>query len=111
MAKKFIITAEKFIMGNVDFHKDLVSRMRTDTFPTLGGGRWDADKDKKILYLWGESHDFGFARPEQIKTAMESEETFMSQSLHGFQVKYSGITSYTLPDLDTFTDLLIIDND
>lgn len=111
MAKKFIINKEKFIMGNVDFHKDLVSRMTDINLPTLGGGRWDADKDKKVLYLWGASFDFGYAKPEQIKTAMESEETWISQSLHGFQVKHSPIISDTLPDLETFVDLLIINND
>jgi len=111
MARKFIITAEKFIMGNVSYHNELVPRISNEKIPVLGGGRWDVDKEKKIVYLWGASMDYGFAYPEQIKKAMLSEETWISQSLHEFQVKHSPIISDQLPDLDTFTDLLVIDND
>lgn len=98
-------------MGNVGYHSELASRLDKQTLPVLGGGRWDVDPEKKIVYLWGASMDFGYAKPEYIKTAMESEETWISQSLHGFQVKHSPIISDTLPDLETFVDLLVIDND
>ncbi len=108
MAKKFIITKDKFIMGNVGYHADLASRLNKETLPVLGGGRWDVDKDEKILYLWGASVDYGFAEPGQIRKALESEETFISPSLDEFKVLHSSIISDYIPDKETFTELLIL---
>lgn len=98
-------------MGNVGYHSELASKLNIETLPVLGGGRWDVDQEKKIVYLWGASMDYGFADPKQIKRAMLSEETWISQSLHQFQVKHSPIISDYLPDSETFVDLLVIDND
>jgi hypothetical protein len=108
MARKFIITPSRFVMGNVDFHKELVPRMAKDDEPVLGGGRWETDKEKRVLFLWGISSDFGFAQPEQIKKAIESPETWISQSLLGWKVMHSGLVSNDLPSMEHFTDLTVV---
>lgn len=95
-------------MGNVGYHADLASRLDKETLPVLGGGRWEADPDKKILYLWGASVDYGFAEPGQIRRAIQSPETWISNSLNEFSVMHSGIISDYKPDEETFTQLLVI---
>lgn len=109
MARKFIVTIDRFVMGNVDYHKDLVSRGSGDASkPVLGGGRWETDNDNNILYLWGSSVDYGWASPEQVKRAIESEETYISHSMEGWQIKYSGIISNDMPEISSFIDLMLV---
>lgn len=123
MARKFIISEDRFIMGNVTLHMDLIPHKRTQdrmsgfqinsnprdhSFRVLGGGRWDTDKENKILYLWGASVDYGYAEPAQIKRAIESPETFISSSMEGWDVLHSPIISDQIPELETFTKLTVV---
>lgn len=123
MARKFIISMDRFLMGNVELHMDLMPRKKEsdpvsglslnvsgkDThFQVLGGGRWHTDKEKKILYLWGESIDFGYAEPLAIKRAIESPETFVSPTMEGWIVMHSPVISNNMPDEDTFEKLTVI---
>lgn len=116
MARKFLLLNGAFRMGNVSYHKDLLPQKASSIHSmfnrpkvqepepvTKGGGRWDTDNEKKILFLWGSSMDFGYAEPEEIKKALESEGTWISQSLNGYQVMHSPVHSDILPKLDTFT--------
>lgn len=117
MARKFLIIDGTFRFGNVDYHKDLLPKKGNSQSlmshvlspvkqvdPIIsGGGRWSVDNGKKILYLWGSSMDFGYAKPEDIKKAIESEDTWISQSLNGFEVMHSPMHSDGLPPADTFT--------
>ena len=95
-------------MGNVGYHSDLASRLDKETLPVLGGGRWDVDHEKKIFYLWGASVDYGYAQPEQIKRAIQSPDTWISNSLNDFEVMHSPIISDYAPDEETFTKLLVL---
>lgn len=125
MARKFIITDNKFLYGNVELHMELVPRkprarvglstfgppqssQADDTIKVLGGGRWHPDAENKILYLWGASTDFGYAEPELIKKAIASPETWMSLSMEGWQIKHSPIIANNLPEVSTFTDLMLV---
>lgn len=126
MARKFIITDNKFLYGNVELHMELIPRERAshsrlpfhssmttrpkadESVKVLGGGRWHTDNENKILYLWGASTDFGYADPEQIKKAIESPETWISLSMTGWQIKHSVIISNELPSLESFVDLMLI---
>lgn len=121
MARKFIISEDKFIMGNVELHMDLIPRQQPNThnnpfhkapkeepMVVLGGGRWETDNDNKILYLWGASTDYGYAEPEKIKHAIASPETWISQSMTGWQIKHAPIIINTLPDLSAFVDLMLV---
>jgi len=58
--QKFTIGEEKdFRMGRVIFHKDLDPNAQ-------GGGYWFYDKEKKTVYLYSTSHDFGSCTHAQI---------------------------------------------
>jgi hypothetical protein len=114
MARKFIVTSKRFMMGNVEFHSELARKINTKEEPVLGGGKWDFDEHRKELFLWGLSTDFGQATPEQIKTAIESDDTFISIHLEGFAVLHSPVcdaitlTSPVPPERSTFTQLTTV---
>jgi len=67
MAKKFVIVNGMFSLGNVDLHRELTK----EGDDVKGGGHWHLDKENKKLYLWGHSFDFGMAKREDIKKALE----------------------------------------
>lgn len=121
MARKFIISENKFIMGNVQLHMDLIPRQQPNTsfaplarapkvekMVVIGGGRWETDKEKKILYLWGASMDYGYAEPAHIKRAVESPETLISPFMEGWDVLHSPVISNDMPEIETFTKLTVI---
>lgn len=83
MAQKFIINDNKFLMGRVEYHRELAKDHKT----TQGGGFWHIDRHKKILYLCGESSDFGRSDKQVIIDALKK--GFKALSLHGFKVMYS----------------------
>lgn len=55
-------------MGHVDFHKELIK----DHSTTKGGGWWEFDKDKNIIYLYNKSIDFGQANREDVIQAIQT---------------------------------------
>ena len=65
--QKFIVTDKGFKMGRVTFHKEL--NMYDDK--VIGGGSWYWDQDKNNLYLYGESHDFGWVSEDDIQSNMK----------------------------------------
>lgn len=68
MAKKFIINNGNLVMGHVDFHKELVN----DHSTTKGGGWWEFDKEKNIMYLYNRSIDFGQAKRDDVIQAIQT---------------------------------------
>lgn len=110
-------------MGNVELHKDLCksgrgrSRVgmltlvreqeREEAEPVLGGGYWDTDHENKVLYLWGSSVDFGFAKPEDIAERLKT--AWISSGLNGYTVMHSGVCAPVLPPVDTFSVLTILE--
>lgn len=82
MAKKFIVRGEDFIMGNVELHRDLVEK--PDGIE--GGGFWELDRHKKIMYLYSKSYDFGSIKKERIVEAFKT--SYISGGLTGYKVYY-----------------------
>lgn len=108
MARKFIVTEKQFVYANVELHMDMIKSLSDKERPILGGGRWDIDEGKKIFYLWGESVDFGYAQPEDIKRAIESDDTWISPRLEGFTVLHSPIIMANMPEPEDFQVLMIL---
>jgi hypothetical protein len=65
MAKKFIINDCDLILGNVEFHEDLLHGR--DRSKTIGGGYWH--KTSKTIYFYGSSFDLGKVTKEQFDAA------------------------------------------
>lgn len=56
--KKFIITKQgDLILGDVCYHRDLLP---SNQYSCYGGGFWEVDNEKRVLYLSGSSSDFGY---------------------------------------------------
>jgi len=68
MAKKFIINNGNIVMGHVEYHKELLS----DHTNTVGGGWWEYNKEKDIMYLYSKSYDFGQAKREDVIQAIQT---------------------------------------
>lgn len=64
--RKWIINNNELRMGNVEFHYELAR----DHSKTQGGGLWEWDESKKIVYFWGVSSDFGQASVETFKESL-----------------------------------------
>lgn len=71
---KFIVEGDNLIIAKCTFHKQLV----TDPAKVKGGGLWDWDKEKKEFLLYGDSVDFGYAEPEDIKICIMAGNVFLS---------------------------------
>lgn len=65
MARKYIIQDGDMRMGDVEMHYQLTDK--TNPKHTLGGGYWYIPDDRKVLYLYGKSIDFGDLTIEQLK--------------------------------------------
>lgn len=70
MAKKFIINDDDLIIGNVEFHKELLCKTR-ERNKTVGGGKWNFDREKNIIYFWGKSTDFGQVTRKQFEDSFK----------------------------------------
>lgn len=103
MAQKFLLNGGQFKMGNVILHMELSK----DHSTTEGGGRFYIDREQKCLFLWGESVDYGYAEPENIKKHILESHT-ISPSLDGYKVMHSPMIQDGIPDEDTFTELLVL---
>lgn len=66
IAKKWLINN-----GELEFHYELLNDTRRK-FVTLGGGRWEWDKEENIFYFYGKSLDYGMITPQQFKDAFEN---------------------------------------
>ena len=82
MARKFIINDEDLILGNVEFHEDLICS-GSEKKKTVGGGRWHFDRIKNIIYFWGKSVDFGQVTRKQF------EDSFKTPSVEGATLVFS----------------------
>ena len=52
MAHKWIINDEDLILGDVEFHEDLLTGDRKER-ETAGGGRWYVDRERGVIFFWG----------------------------------------------------------
>lgn len=63
--KKFIIDSNgELILGNVDFHFELLPKGHVGCY---GGGLWRIDEENKTLLLSGRSIDYGVPKFEYLK--------------------------------------------
>jgi len=69
VAKKFVINDGWLIIGQVEFHEDLIKGR--DRSKTVGGGRWHYEKDINTIYFYGESTDFGSVTKEEFDAAFK----------------------------------------
>lgn len=76
--KKFIINDNRIIVGQVEFHSDLMK----DHEKTIGGGYWFFDHLSNTMYFYGASTQFGALTREQIQNAT-------SYALEGMKIIYS----------------------
>lgn len=82
MARKWVINDDWLILGDVEFHEDLLSGDRKQR-NTAGGGRWHVDRERKVIFFYGKSIDFGQATKEEFEHAfkqpsVEHSETFLA---------------------------------
>jgi hypothetical protein len=64
MAKKFVILDGVLMLGDVEFHEDLVRG--ADKNKVAGGGRWHTDHETHTIYFYGSSVDFGNVTREEF---------------------------------------------
>lgn len=82
MARKWVINDGWLILGDVEFHEDLLTGDRKER-ETAGGGRWHVDRERGVIFFWGKSVDFGQATKKDFDDAfkqpsVEHNETFFS---------------------------------
>jgi hypothetical protein len=80
--RKWIINDEDLILGDVEFHEDLICKGR-ERNKTVGGGRWHFDRSNNTIYFWGKSVDFGQVTEKQF------EESFKQPSVEDANVVFS----------------------
>ncbi len=75
-------------MANVDCHHEIVRDHRT----TKGGGLWEYDREKKIVWLYGTSLDYGRADKEALRELVKQEAYSLSfdgcKFMHSFSTKF-----------------------
>ncbi len=69
MARKFVINDGDLIIGDVDYHWQLLKGR--DKSKTVGGGRWFYDKEANTIYFYGESHDYGCVSKEAFDSSFK----------------------------------------
>jgi len=79
---KFIIETNNklgdvLIIAKCTYHKQLA----TDIEKVKGGGWWILDRDNSIFTLHGDSHDFGMAKIEDLKSCIASGNVFLNSRL------------------------------
>lgn len=101
--RKFIINDNELIMGDVEFHKDLIGINRSSD-KTIGGGLWHWDEEKNAVYFWGISTDFGGVTKDQFEGAVKNSliSPFMDESKFLFS-DYPG--SMDVNKMDTYIKL------
>lgn len=74
---KFIIEDGNLIISKVTYHKEIA----TDIKKVKGGGWYRINLDEKTIIFHGESHDFGKALLEDVKTCVENKLVFSDKYL------------------------------
>ena len=75
---KFIIEDDKLILMKVTFHKNIVVNKNK----VKGGGWFTFDLNTKTYTLFGESHDFGKAKVEDIQASIANEKVYSGKGLY-----------------------------
>lgn len=65
MAKKWIINDGRLILGYVEYHSELGGK-GIDHKKTIGGGVFEWDRQKDIVYFWGASTDYGMIENKDV---------------------------------------------
>jgi len=69
MAQKYIINDGELILGDVEFHYELLGdRIKNKT---IGGGRWHLDEENNIMYFYDRSCEFGRVTEEQFNKSIK----------------------------------------
>lgn len=87
--RKFIINDGYLKLANVEIHMQIAKNHDT----TKGGGFWDCDKERKILFLWGTSIEYGSALKDDIIKALTEKQ--ISNFYNEFDVYYSGLEDFS----------------
>lgn len=69
---KFIVEDDMVILSKCTFHKELV----TDKAKVKGGGIFKYNHENRSFTFSGSSHEFGTAKIEDIKKAIEDDKVF-----------------------------------
>lgn len=69
---KFIVEDGNVIISKVTFHKEMV----TEKEKVQGGGSYRYNHEANSFTFYGESYDFGPAKMEDIKKAIEEDKVF-----------------------------------
>jgi hypothetical protein len=83
--RKYIISGSTFIHGLVEYHNELVKKDPGGI--VKGGGIVYVDQDEMKMYLYGNSHEYGIAKLEDVKAAFEKGR--LSASVKMLSVYYS----------------------
>lgn len=83
MAQKFIINSGKIIMGDVEYHADLLAKEEHRL--TVGGGYFYFHTRHAVLFFYGSSSEFGYCTQEKFDEAIKNFE---------MPVKYKGYKTF-----------------
>ena len=97
MARKFIINDNELIIGNVEYHFELLKGRDKDK--TIGGGYWYYDKPNNQLYFYGCSHDFGGVTEEQFNLSEKRLPLSLKNAIFNFSENESLTINNVLVDL------------
>lgn len=75
---KFIIEGDNLILMKVSFHHEIV----TDKANVKGGGWYKYIKETNMFVFYGDSHDFGQAKFEDIENCIKNEKIFSDNRLY-----------------------------
>jgi hypothetical protein len=101
MAKKWIINDNNLIVGNVQYHRDLLPNHKG----TIGGGLWSYDKKTNTLLLYGQSYDFGSVSKESVIKAKK--DCLINHGLPPDRVTYANEVNIVFTENETIIDLAI----
>ena len=83
---KFIIEGDSIVIGMVTYHKELAMVGNH----VKSGGSFEMDTTNKILTFFGCSHDFGCAKLEDIKQAVNGGKVYSNKyKIYSMHDKYS----------------------
>ena len=83
--RKFIINNNQIKLANVECHFEIAN----DHSTTNGGGWWHLDREKKTVYLYARSIDYGQAKREDLQELIKLENYPLSFDEHTFIHSYS----------------------
>ena len=79
------------LMANVECHFQIVK----DHTTTKGGGYWEYDREKSIVWLYGSSIDYGRADKELLRELIKNEAYGLSfdgcKFMHSFSSKFEDV--------------------